>query len=156
MCFLYYLNEKLFIFIEESPLINIFKNNITYLILTIDTKGFASSSPIYFSEKLLPRIFDTFTNLTELDFNQNSIVQRPLISLGRLSSMTCYSSSLLYLSISVQTFNDCLCLLDGRFPQLHRLCVLISKIDTPLLSIENLVRKGRGDALCRFWPLYKT
>jgi hypothetical protein len=145
-------------FIEESALINMFKNNITHLILTIDRKGFVFRSSIEISEKLLPRIFHTFTNLIELDFNQNDIDNRTftnlieldfnqddidnrtLISLYGLSSMTCSSSSLVYLSISVQTLDDCLCLFDGRFPQLHKLCILINKIDTPSLSIENLVR----------------
>ncbi|CAF0916405.1 unnamed protein product [Adineta steineri] len=125
-------------FTEESPLVNIFKNNITHLILTIDRKGSTSSSRIDLREILLPRIFHTFTNLIELDFNQNSIEGRPLISLYTLSSMIYYSASLAGLSISVKSFNDCLCILDGRFSQLHKLYVIIDQINTPSLSIENL------------------
>lgn len=101
----------------------------------------ALSSGINFDEILLTRIFRLFANLIELDFNDNSIESRPLISLSGLSPGTCYSSSLINLSISVRTFNDCLCLLDGRFPQLHKLCVLVTEINAPSLPIENLVRK---------------
>jgi hypothetical protein len=90
---------------------------------------------------LLTHIFHTFTNLIELDFNQNNIEGRSLIFVYRLSSMTCYSTSLTHLSISVPIFDDCLCLLDGRLPQLRKLYILIDQIQTPLLSIENLVRK---------------
>lgn len=126
--------------IDESPLANIFKNNITHLALTIDKKGFESSSTMDLRENLLKHIFDRFTNLIELDFNQSNIDGRPLLCVHRLPSITCYSTSLIHLSISVHIFDDCLCLLDGRLPQLRKLCVLIEKVDTPSLPIENLVR----------------
>jgi len=120
---------------------NIFKNNITHLALTIDRKEFASPFPIDLRDNFLTDIFHTFTNLIELDLNQSNIDIRPLLSVYGLSSMTCYSTSLTHLSISVQIFNDCLCLLDGRLSQLRKLYVFISKIYRPSLSIENLVRK---------------
>ncbi|CAM4844723.1 unnamed protein product [Rotaria magnacalcarata] len=120
-------------FTEKSPLIN-----ITHLSLTIDLKWFTSLSAIDLGEKLVPQIFRTFRNLIELDFNENNIERRPLISLYGLSSMICYSSSLVNLSINVKTFNDCLCLFDGRFPQLRKLYVDIQEINAPSLPIENL------------------
>ena len=40
----------------------------------------------------------------------------------------------------MKTFDDCLCSLDGRFPQLRNVCAVIGNIDTPQLMIENLVR----------------
>jgi hypothetical protein len=91
-------------------------------------------------EDFLTPILHTLTNLIELDFNQSNIDVCPL-SVYKLSSMTCYSTSLTHLSISVKIFDDCLCLLDGRLSQLRKLDVFIVKIHTPSLSIENLVRK---------------
>ncbi len=112
-----------------------FKNNITHLTLTIDRKGFMTlSPPVDLGERLLSRIFHTFTNLIELDFNQNNIDDRSLISVYGLYSMFCYSKSLVNLSISVNTF-------DGRFSQLRKLCVLIRQIDTPSLSINVFIKK---------------
>jgi hypothetical protein len=48
--------------------------------------------------------------------------------------MICYSKSLVNLSISVNTFDDC-------FYQLRNLCVLIRQIDTPSLSINVFIKK---------------
>jgi hypothetical protein len=96
---------------------------------------------MYSREDVLTHTLHTFTNLIELDLNQNYIAVRPIFSVYRLSSMTCYSTSLTHLSISVKIFDDCLCLLDGRLSQLRKLYVFIIKIHTPSLSIENLVRK---------------
>lgn len=122
---------------------NIFKNSITHLAVTIDRKEFASpfDMAMHRDEDFLIHIFHTFTNLIELDLNQSNIASRPLLSVYELSSMTCYSTSLTHLSISVQIFNDCLCLLDGRLSQLRKLYIFIVKIYPPSLSIENLVRK---------------
>ena len=93
-------------------------------------------------ENILSRIFHTFTNLIELDFNENNIESRPSLSISGLPPTLCFSFNLINLSITIKTFDDCLCLLDGRFLQLKKLCVVIVKINTPLLSIENLVRKS--------------
>ncbi|CAF3233891.1 unnamed protein product [Rotaria sp. Silwood2] len=125
-------------FTDESPLINMFKYNIKHLILTIDKQGFTSLSCIDLGKNLLTRIFNIFLNLIDLDFNQNSIESRTLISIYGLSSMTCYSSNLVNLSITVDTFDDCLCLLDGRLHQLYKLCILIKKIENSILTTENL------------------
>lgn len=54
--------------------------------------------------------------------------------------MTCFSSSLVNLSISVHTFDDCLSLLDGRLHQLRKLCIVIEQIDDSTLTMENLVK----------------
>jgi len=128
-------------FLDESPLINIFQHNIKHLILTIDIKEFTSLSYIDLGKNLLMRIFNIFLNLIDLDLNQNSIESRLLISIYGLSSMTCYSSNLVNLSISVNTFDDCLCLLDGRLHQLRKLCIVIKKIENSTLTKESLVKQ---------------
>ena len=101
----------------------------------------SSLTAIDSDENILSRIFHTFPNLIELDFNENDIEYRPVISISGLPSAICFSFNLINLSISMKTFDDCLCLLDGRFLQLQKLCVVIQQINTPSLSIENLVRK---------------
>jgi len=127
--------------IDESPLYNIFKNNITYLALTIDKNGFTSPLTKDLRENLLKYIFDTFKNLLELDFNQSNIDGRPLISVYKLDWMTYFSTSLTHLSISVKIFDDCLYIFNGHLSQLCKLNIVINQIDTPSLSIKNSVRK---------------
>ncbi|UJR12716.1 hypothetical protein I4U23_016890 [Adineta vaga] len=130
-------------FTNNSPLIKIFKNNIKYLLLTINRKQFPSSlTAIDKGKNILLPLFHTFTNLLELDFNENDIEYRPFISISGLSSSICSSSTLINLSITIKFFDDCLSLLDGRFPNLQKLSVVIEKITNPSLSIENLIKKN--------------
>jgi hypothetical protein len=53
------------------------------------------------------------------------------------------SSTLRILNIRLQTFDDCLYLLDGRFNQLHTLIVDLAHLDRPdeILNPVNFVRK---------------
>lgn len=104
-----------------------FKHNIKHLIVTIDREGFTSLSYIDLGKNLLTRTFNIFLNLIDLDFNQSSIASRTLISIYGLSSMTCYSSNLVSLNISVDSLDDCTGLLDGRLHQLHKLYIIIKK-----------------------------
>ncbi|UJR18070.1 hypothetical protein I4U23_004970 [Adineta vaga] len=108
-------------FTNNSPLMKIFQNNIKYLFLTMNQKQFPSSlTTIDLGKNILSRILHTFTNLLELDFNENHIEYRSLISIYGLSSMICSSISLINLNITIKSFDDGLSLLDGRFPQLQK------------------------------------
>lgn len=125
--------------LDQSTLKSLFQKKISYLTLTINIRGFAQSTASI-DEIFFSHIFNTFTNLIELNLNENSINCRPILSLHGLSSVVCYSTSLVDLRISVDNFDDCLCSFDGRFPQLRKLSVVICKIDPPSLSIANSVR----------------
>ncbi|CAF3775611.1 unnamed protein product [Rotaria sp. Silwood1] len=76
-------------------------------------------------------IFSIFINLTHLTFSQSSFenIVRLLIDVPFRSFS---SSSLLVLNIKVQTFSQCLYILDGRFSQLETLYVDLAKV----LSID--------------------
>ncbi len=60
------------------------------------------------------------------------------------------SSILLELYATINSFNDCLYLLDGRFRQLHTLTVDISTISSSHLTISNKVR-----SFSLIWNLFK-
>jgi hypothetical protein len=134
-----FLLQHIYSFLDESPLINIFKHNIKHLIMTIDRNEFTSLSPIDLGKNLFTRILNIFLNLIDLDLHQNRIENCVVISVNELPSTLCYSSSLVNLSICVKTFDDCLCLLDGRLFQLQNLSIIIKKIENPTLTTENLV-----------------
>ena len=62
-------------------------------------------------------------------------INRPLSS---------YSSSLVFLSANVSTFDDCLCLLEGRLNQLSQLIVNIHSVNNSPFNIDDtLSRNGR-------------
>jgi hypothetical protein len=74
------------------------------------------------------RIFTLFTNVTHLDFISKDDYRYPPLSLYNLPSTTCSSSTIVHLSISLLSLEDCLCLLDGRLTQLHTFIVQIHHI----------------------------
>ena len=81
-----------------------------------------------------------FKSLAELDFGSTSRRRyHARLKISDLSSITCFSSSIVHLRISVDTFDDCLCLLDGRLTHLRRLVVRISNICASRLAIDNRV-----------------
>ncbi|CAF4989397.1 unnamed protein product [Rotaria sp. Silwood1] len=84
-----------------------------------------------FTVKICSCIFSIFINLTHLTFSQSSFenIVRLLIDVPFRSFS---SSSLLVLNIKVQTFSQCLYILDGRFSQLETLYVDLAKV----LSID--------------------
>ncbi len=94
-----------------------------------------------FSTNVFARIFSMFASLTELDFGSTSRRRyHARLKISDLSSIICFSSSIVHLRISVDTFDDCLCLLDGRLTHLRRFVVRISDICASRLAISNTVR----------------
>ena len=92
------------------------------------------------SINVFDRIFSVFTSLVELDFGSGNRRRfHARLKLSNLSSKMCVSSSLVRLRISVDTFDDCLCLLDGRLTHLSQLVVRISEIRDSRLSIDSTV-----------------
>ncbi len=68
-------------------------------------------------------ILTVFTSLNYVTFYESSYKNRVPLFFADPPLPSFRSSTLLKLNIRVQTFDDCLYLLDGRFNQLHTLCV---------------------------------
>jgi hypothetical protein len=79
-----------------------------------------------------------FTKLDYLNFTGNLVDHQPI--LFEISSPpSIVSENLLKLNINVDSFSDCLYLLDGRCENLHTLCVRISRIYSDETIINNKV-----------------
>jgi len=63
----------------------------------------------------------------------------PGLSLYDLPSTTFFSPILTHLHINVNTFDDCLYLLDGRLKQLITLSVTVYSVDNSLAIVHNIV-----------------
>lgn len=86
---------------------------------------------------IFTHIFAMFTNLKQLNFSTSPDIDQRLSFSN--SSLTVYSSILLELRVIMQSYDDCLYLLDGRFDQLHTFGVNILTISSSRLSISNKV-----------------
>jgi len=78
--------------------------------------------------------------LTDLTFSHWFPSKELSISIFHMPLTSCVSSTLRKLNIVVNTFDDCLYLLDGRFDSLSTLIVTIVKISGSLSNIDNTVR----------------
>ncbi|CAF4749240.1 unnamed protein product, partial [Rotaria sp. Silwood2] len=76
-------------------------------------------------------------HLTDLTFNQWLCYKKSPISIFHMPLTSCISSTLIKLNIDVNTFDDCLYLLDGRLHSLSTLIINILKISAPLSNIDN-------------------
>ncbi|CAF1462398.1 unnamed protein product [Adineta ricciae] len=84
---------------------------------------------------LFELIISQSKSLLELTFHQSSQISDRDISISQFSSTN--SSTLTKLNIELKTFDDCLFLLDGRFPSLSHYIVYIEEISSNLSSIDN-------------------
>ncbi|CAF3560301.1 unnamed protein product, partial [Rotaria sp. Silwood2] len=75
--------------------------------------------------------------LVDMTFSEMSYTRRLGISTFNLSLTSCISSTLIKLKIDVNTFDDCLYLLDGRLECLSILIVNIREISMSLSKIDN-------------------
>ncbi len=80
-----------------------------------------------------------FTNLTHFHFDLKDRFLYPLAQLHDLSPTICYSSSIVHLTVKMQTFDNCFCLLDGSFSQLHTFIVSVNSISYTSMTINNTV-----------------
>ncbi|UJR15355.1 hypothetical protein I4U23_002304 [Adineta vaga] len=110
--------------ITDENLSKIFKNQITTLTLAINEyyDMFEAIANIF------NFIFIMFPRLTTLILCEPSYKNRVPLNFDDLLLPTFRSSTLLQLIINVQSFDDCLCLLDGRFIHLHTLRVNLTNI----------------------------
>ena len=125
--------------LDESSLRSIFQEQITNLILINNDKHAMTCSSNY-TEKIYAHILIFFKNLKILSIIDPSVVSYPPLSLCHLPSTTFSSPILTHLYINVDTFDDCLCLLDGRLKQLTTLFVTVCYVyrSSPII-IHNMV-----------------
>lgn len=88
---------------------------------------------------ILSLILFSSKRLTHLTFSEWSSKEPVAISIFNNSTAICLSSTLTQLKICVNTFDDCLYLLDGRFECLSTLIVDIVKISMAKPNIDNTV-----------------
>ncbi|CAF0814612.1 unnamed protein product [Rotaria sordida] len=127
-------NTTLFLLRDNNSYLNIYKNQITSFIIRFNNKSqrsFSDQLPVIFTS-----IFEMFTNLDYLNFTANSIDHQQL-SFEISSPPSIVSANVLKLIINVDSFNDCLYVLDGRFENLHTLCIRISRIHSDEIIRNN-------------------
>ena len=95
-------------------------------------------------------IFTIFTHLITLVIRESSYRNRVRLFLydDHPPHPSFRSSTLRILNIRLQTFDDCLCLLDGRFNQLHTLIVDLAHILYPD-EILNQVSFAKKNLCCQ-------
>ncbi|CAF3311526.1 unnamed protein product [Rotaria sp. Silwood2] len=87
---------------------------------------------------LFPLILSTGKRLTDLTFSQWFCCEGSHISIFHMPSTSCVSSTVTKLNIEVNTFDDCLYLLDERLDSLSILIISIIRISAPLSNIDNI------------------
>ncbi|CAF1444063.1 unnamed protein product [Rotaria sordida] len=121
------------LFIDNSSWIPILKNQISSLF--IDTIKYKDCYQKNIHIRILSHIFITFTNLKHLNFCPCICgTQQSFIDILPLSVM---SSTLLELYITIERFDYCLYLLDGRVNQLRLLHVNIDYISSSNFAVNN-------------------
>ncbi|CAF1458841.1 unnamed protein product [Rotaria sordida] len=125
------------LFTNESFLIRIFKKQILSLVVDINK----CREPDFIQDIntfIYTQIFTMFSNLQCLNFG-SSCSGYHILSFG-ISTSDVFSSTLLELHVVVDSYKDCLYLLDGRFNQLHTFYVTICSL-FPCLPITNNEKK---------------
>ncbi|CAF4656270.1 unnamed protein product, partial [Rotaria sp. Silwood2] len=119
--------------INEILSSGIFKNQITTLFTTIHNNNNNDDydEMLLSTRNIFDYIFIFFTNLIDLTFYESSYKNRLPLYFADPPSHTFRSSTLLKLNVRIQSFDDCLYLLDGRFNQLHTLYVDLTSIHRP-------------------------
>ncbi|CAF1495979.1 unnamed protein product [Adineta steineri] len=125
-------------FTNKSSARFIFQQQIINLtLINNDTRNFDDSSKTY-TINVYAHILNFFKNLKSLSIVQPYWKSYPGLSLVDLPSNTFFSPILTHLSISVNTFDDCLYLLDGRLKQLIMLSVIVYVIDNSSATVHNM------------------
>lgn len=126
----------LYVYLDESGLTPILKNNISRLIITISNQ--IKGPTDYVIDTVCTHIFTVLTNLSYLNFLSTSYRNIVWFTFRRRPPAF-FSSTLTELHIYLTYFNDCLYLLDGRFSQLHTFYVNIRVVLPPSPTIDNKV-----------------
>ncbi|CAF2601687.1 unnamed protein product [Rotaria sp. Silwood2] len=116
---------------DETLSSGIFKNQIRTLFITIDNNDDSYEGMFLWSTRIVNYILNACTSIIYLTLYESLYKNRVRLLFDDEFLPTFRSSTLLKLNIRVQCFDDCLYLLDGRFNQLHTLCVDLVHINHP-------------------------
>ncbi|CAF4928974.1 unnamed protein product [Rotaria socialis] len=116
---------------NETLLFGIFKNQIRTLFITIDNNHDSYEEMELSATRIINYILNVFTGLIYLKLHESLYKNCARLLFDDEFLPTFRSSTLLKLNIRIQCFDDCLYLLDGRFSQLHTLCVDLVHINRP-------------------------
>ncbi|CAF3943378.1 unnamed protein product [Rotaria magnacalcarata] len=120
------------LFADETLSSGTFKNQIRTLFITIDNNNNDSYEDMCLSAtSIVNYILNVFTGLIYLKLYESLYKNRVRLLFDDEFLPSFRSSTLLKLNIRVRCFDDCLYLLDGRFNQLHTLCVDLVHINGP-------------------------
>lgn len=99
-----------------------------------------SSSLLDLNENIYGRIFSMFPNLVDLHLICDSFWrQHPRLVISYLPPIKSFLPNIIHLSINVDTWDDCLYLLDGRLVFLRTLRVRVCQIQTTTTDITTTV-----------------
>ncbi|CAF4223013.1 unnamed protein product, partial [Rotaria sordida] len=132
-------DSSLHYFTDDSSLQHFFKQQIKKLDLVNKDYDYAVGSMEDYTKRVYAHILTYLENLEHLNVVGTSNIAYPYLSFRYLPSNTFSSLTLTYLCISVKTFNDCLCLLDGRLKQLTTFIVEFYYIDRNSSMVHNSV-----------------
>ncbi|CAF2878107.1 unnamed protein product [Rotaria sp. Silwood2] len=124
------------LFVDENPLIHIFKNQVSSLKINFNNKN--NSCPMVgISSVIFQKILTIYTNLRCLKYNPSSSFGDALYLYPGNGIAIC--PTLLELHVSVTEMKQCLHILDGRFDQLRILYVTFDSVSPELFNIEDNV-----------------
>jgi hypothetical protein len=123
--------------LEESSIAHLLKEQIKFMTVKIRNEMFNDES---FTD-VCGRILSICGKCTYLDMNQSEMTRYSRLTFDDRSRNICYSSYLRTLFIYVKTFDDCLCLLDGRLKNLSSLTIRMSLIERSPIITDSRVGK---------------
>jgi len=121
----------------DQTLSSIFKKQIRTLFITIYNNHDDEAMTLSVA-KICDKIFSIFTGLTTFVLNESWYKIRVRLTFDNPFFPNVRCSTLLKLIISVQSFDDCLYLLDGRYDQLHTFHVDLGDISFPDVAINQV------------------
>ena len=124
-------------YLDELLFRNNFKKQITDLTIINDQSG--ELGTLDQTTSIFMKLLDFFQNLKHLNAIGTYLDGNPILSYVDLPSTSFVSSNLTKLSVLLDSFGDCLCLLDGRLNQLSTFIVIIVNVrDHPLMELNSV------------------
>lgn len=125
-------------FSENSSFVRSYKRQLRDLVVIFNGSIWPRKDPRI--GEIYVGIVSWFSNLQCLSldgFQDDRFGQRLLTG---LSSQRCSSSMITDLRIRIHNFDDCLCLIDGRLSQLHKLVVNLDFVRHSSINLNNQVK----------------
>ncbi len=139
----------IFFYNKDDVILRLLTDQITQL--KIDTYVKITETSDGNELNMLAMILSICKHLCDLTFNQCILGKHLLVSIFNLPKTSCVSSTLTKLNINVNTFDDCLYLLDGRLESLSTLIIDIDEITESSLNKDNTVSIS---AIIKFKQIY--